>query len=749
MARWRIATVFLYLALSACLSASSSPAPLTSLSAIHQLTNQQATELLPVAFEATVTYYRRGNVDLFVQDGDVGIYVETSVNEDLTFGDRVQVTGITRASFRPEIKASQVTVLHHGLAPPAVPADFSQLIRAEFDCRRVKVLARVRSANTILDVGSPSTYLHLQMDGGPVDAEVFNSVAKDMPDLLDAEVEITGVAAGKFDSKTQMTGILLEVPSLADVKIVHPAPPKPDTAVLTPMDEVIKGYNVLDRSQRINVAGAVTYYMPGTTVVLQDGARSLWLATNYEGPLRIGEWVVGSGFPQVSNGFLTLTNTTIQPSHRFAPVEPHPADVTELARGVRAYDLVTVQGRLLTTIHGAAHDEFVLISGDHLFSAVYRYPGRDIAQTLPRLKNVAPGTNLSVTGICKSDRGDFYQGIVPFEILLRSQDDLVELASPPLLNVQHLLELVGVLLVIIFAIGLRAWITERRLRNRAAQMVNLEQMRNGILAHINRFHPLGEILVQISRLVSAALPGSRAWCVLDNGDVVGERPTETEGLRLAHIDFPSRAGRPYGALWAAFSEGQSPNPDESDILSSAAELATLAIEASRMHSDLVKRSEYDLLTGLHNRFSLHQHLDAAPSKEREGLLALIYLDLDNFKQVNDCYGHNFGDLYLREVAARMKRQIRPGDLLARLGGDEFAVVVSGARTRADVEDIAHRLERSLDPPFELEGKIIHGSVSAGIAYYPEDGLTRAALLNAADLAMYRKKNTRREISSEL
>ena len=79
------------------------------------------------------------------------------------------------------------------------------------------------------------------------------------------------------------------------------------------------------------------------------------------------------------------------------------------------------------------------------------------------------------------------------------------------------------------------------------------------------------------------------------------------------------------------------------------------------------------------------------------------MDLDDFKQVNDMYGHHVGDLYLQEVSLRMKRQLRPGDMLARLGGDEFAVLVRCVRNRADVEEIAQRLERCFDAPFVRGG----------------------------------------------
>jgi diguanylate cyclase (GGDEF)-like protein len=128
---------------------------------------------------------------------------------------------------------------------------------------------------------------------------------------------------------------------------------------------------------------------------------------------------------------------------------------------------------------------------------------------------------------------------------------------------------------------------------------------------------------------------------------------------------------------------------------------------------------------------------------------LIYIDLDYFKQVNDSYGHQVGDQYLQEVALRMKRQLRPHDTLSRLGGDEFAVLLPMVRNRAEVEEIAQRLERSFDEPFAFEELTLTGSASVGIALYPQDGATRDDLLNAADAAMYLVKNDRRQIEKSL
>jgi len=131
------------------------------------------------------------------------------------------------------------------------------------------------------------------------------------------------------------------------------------------------------------------------------------------------------------------------------------------------------------------------------------------------------------------------------------------------------------------------------------------------------------------------------------------------------------------------------------------------------------------------------------ARQRAGIFGLIYIDLDQFKLVNDTYGHHIGDLYLQEVALRMKHQLRSADLLARLGGDEFAALVPAARSRAEVEEVALRLERCMDEPFLIEKYVLRGSASVGIAVYPDDGASKDTLLSFADAAMYKNKHSSR------
>ena len=724
-------------------------APLTSLQEIHALSHAQAEQAPPVAFEATVTYYRKGNVDLFVQDGEFPIYVETTANANFVPGDRVLVRGHVRDSFRPEILSDSVTLLGHGVAPQPVTASFGQLIRAELDCRRVTVRAKVRSANIVSDVGLKNIYLHLLVDGGDIDAEVAESDPGVLKGLLDSEVEVTGTVAGRFDSKMQMTGILLEIPSLSDLKVLSRASTDPAALPITPMDEILKGYDVQDRTQRVRVHGTITYYQPGSTIVLQSGSRSLRVLTLSEEPLGVGNLADVTGFPDVNNGALTLIRGEVRDSHMSSPIIPLATTAPELLRGTHAFDLVSVEGRVLMAMREAAQDEYVLVSEGHLFSAIYRHPERGLAITTPQMKEVALGSTVRMTGICMLDNGDKYQGPVAFSLLLRSSDDVAVVARPTLLNVQNLILLVGLLLVIVFGIGARGWLIERRVRRQNAALAHIEQRRNRILVDINGSRPLAEVIERITELVSFKLRGAPSWCQIADGAMIGNCPSRRAGLRVVQHEILARSESPLGTIFVALDQRTKPRVIETEALDMAAELATLAIETRRLYTDLLRRSEFDQLTDINNRFFLDKRLDQVISEcqLKADTFGLIYIDLNGFKQVNDHYGHHIGDLYLQQVALRMTHQLRPSDVLARLGGDEFAVLVPSVRTRAEITEIAMRLERSFDDPFAIDGHHLRGSASMGIALYPEDGATKDDLLNAADSAMYSVKHAKRKFDA--
>ena len=152
---------------------------------------------------------------------------------------------------------------------------------------------------------------------------------------------------------------------------------------------------------------------------------------------------------------------------------------------------------------------------------------------------------------------------------------------------------------------------------------------------------------------------------------------------------------------------------------------------------------HDGLTDLPNRMMLFERLaDALEAARSDGrLIALLLMDLDRFKEVNDTFGHHFGDVLLKQVAFRLRNQLHIDDTVARLGGDEFAVVLTSALDPNAVAMTARRILNSLQQPFVVEGQVLEVGASIGIALYPQHGSDARTLMRRADVAMYATKQS--------
>jgi hypothetical protein len=602
--------------LFACASSAwaAAPAPLTTIHAVRVLTRAEASQQLPVAFEATVNYSFPNSEGIDVQEDGQGIFVKTAKAAGLVPGDRVLVQGKTQPSFRPFILGDIVTLLRHGKPPGPMPASFDDLVRTTYMCRLVRVRGVVRTADPMSIQMVAGTRLQLLMEGGYIDVDVEGRDAGAIKDLLDAEVEITGIGGRQFDSKVQQTGVILHVSTFANIKILKRADASPWSLPVLPMDEIITGIHVRDLSQRLRIHGTITYYQPGSGVVLQNGSKSLWVSTQTDEPLRIGDVADATGFPDSRNRRLTLTHAEIQDSHAQAPIPPQSATWHQLAFWENnkpyghEYDLVSIEGQVVTEVREAAQDEYVLVADKRLFTAIYRHPPSLLS--LPSMLEVPLGSKIRVTGICMM--ADYYpvNNEVSFDILMRSFDDVAVVARPSLLNVRNLIILVGLLLMVVFIVGIRGWTLERKVRRQTAALATLEHRRGRILEDINGSRPLAEILEQITELVSFQLKGAPCWCEVTDGARLGNCPPQLTTLRIAREKIPARSGPPLGVISAAFDSLTKPSANEPEALSMAAGLAALAIETRRLYSDLLHRSEFDLLTDIHNRFSLEKHLDA-------------------------------------------------------------------------------------------------------------------------------------------
>jgi diguanylate cyclase (GGDEF)-like protein len=150
---------------------------------------------------------------------------------------------------------------------------------------------------------------------------------------------------------------------------------------------------------------------------------------------------------------------------------------------------------------------------------------------------------------------------------------------------------------------------------------------------------------------------------------------------------------------------------------------------------------HDDLTSLPNRLMLNRSLDQAVSRHRRAgtQLAILFMDVDRFKVINDSLGHEFGDILLRQVADRLREHSREGDLAARMGGDEFVVLVENQEKLTDLSTCAQCLVDRLSAPYVLGSREYHITLSIGISVFPSDGHDSQSLLKAADVAMYRAK----------
>jgi diguanylate cyclase (GGDEF)-like protein len=740
---------------SALGAGAASQPPHTSLREIHELTAEMVAKSPDVAFEATVTYFFPNQEHMFVQDGEQGIFVSAPSSPFLVPGDRVLIKGEARASFHPLVIASSVTLLHHGALPKPFAATYDQLLQPELDCRLVKVQALVRSADVVTSLDHQRSILHLLSGGGEIYAALKSGDGNALKDLLNSEVEVTAVVGERFDRKMQRTDFELYISSPADIKIVKRPAVSPWSLPETPMDEVFKGYRIFDARQRLHVHGVITLYDPGEAVVLQDGRKSIWITTETRVPMKIGDVADATGFPDLRAGHLMLTTAEILDRNIQAPVAPLWTTSGRLASRANTFDLVDLEGKVVTEARTASRDEYVLESDGLVFSAVYRHPETNGGEPVAAMKRVPVGATVRVTGVCEPEDSGRYDRDRSFNLRMRSNDDIAIIDNPSWVNTRSLFVVVLMLLLVI-ALGAAFLLRSRKIQQKTQLMAkrierdaSLERLRSSILEDINGSCPLPEVLEEIAGLVSFQLDGAPCWLQVPE-ELWGSQPLEAHGARVVQREIPGRSGCVLGALYVALDWRGTPTADEVEALSAGAGLASLAIETRKLYQDLVRRSEFDLLTNLHNRFSLDRQLGAriGGSRQTASMFGLIYIDLDKFKEINDLYGHRVGDLYLSEVAQRLSAQLRSVDMLARLGGDEFAALTPEVHHRADVEEIVLRLERCFDAPFHIKGHSLGGSASIGFALYPEDGADRDELFIAADEAMYRVKRCRRQIAKE-
>ncbi|MGP0012398.1 EAL domain-containing protein [Pseudomonas sp.] len=206
----------------------------------------------------------------------------------------------------------------------------------------------------------------------------------------------------------------------------------------------------------------------------------------------------------------------------------------------------------------------------------------------------------------------------------------------------------------------------------------------------------------------------------------------------------SSSGRVLGTFAFYYRENREPSPQDQQLVNATIHLCALALEREESRAHIRQLAFYDDLTGLPNRNMLHAKADQAiaDAVRSKSSLAVLFIDLDRFKQVNDSLGHPAGDEFLCMIARRLNERRRKQDIVCRLSGDEFVLVLPQCSLE-QVTDLLVSIKSCLSAPCQIAGVTLRPSASIGVSLFPEDGRTMEVLLQRADIAMYQAKTSGR------
>jgi diguanylate cyclase (GGDEF)-like protein/PAS domain S-box-containing protein len=568
-----------------------------------------------------------------------------------------------------------------------------------------------------------------------------------------------GVAAQHLDDSNSSVRVAaqLYVNSLKDITIENPAPADIFSSPPTPIQQVTLASAEQRFANQMHLRGLVVWQSPGL-FLLQDSSGLLFVECWKDAAVQTGNTVDAVGFPGAGVFGLELADAVVRPSpiqldsQLLTPLQTTVDDVLKHSLNGRR---VHLRARLIGQSVNAL--EFVYQLEDHgqRFNAIL--PRTDATREIVRL---SPNSELKLTGVA------LVQGVNKewpdsLLVLVESPADMVVLSDNSWLTLRRALAILGVMIVAVIAP--LVWVTVLRRTVRKQTAIIRARIENEL--HLEtRFRRLFER--NLAAVYSWRPDGTIVDCNLAFVRLLGLR-TREELIGRSYWEFevdPEQRDRLKKSLRqeALSNREASLLRDDGQTVHLLANITpvhgpegityeTTAIDVTllRQHQAQLQQARdaavhdalNDALTGLPNRRFLLETLSALlRNAERDGSsVALLYLDLDGFKLVNDSLGHAIGDLLLTQVGASLRSWIREGDILARLGGDEFLVVMDQLPMRDDALQLAERLRETIAIPFEVKGHVVSIGVSIGISFYPEDGAEAEELMQKADNAMYAAK----------
>ncbi len=749
----RYCLFFAYLlAITALLPAQTRPRPLllTTAAAVHDL----PAELAPharVHLVGTVTYYDPLEHTLFMQDETGAVYIDTDKAYPIGPGDRILVEGNADSSYRTGVALDPaIHRISVGRKFPAQLTSYAILSTGVEDSKLISLRGTIRTVDIEPHLNVPILHMDVNMPGGNIEvyqpisvvdgSTVSRYVGLNKASLLDAVVDIEGVAGGAFDTKNQLTGVIVYAQTSSAIRVVTPPPVNTLDLPLTSMDEVFQSRQFVDMSRRVRLHGTLTYYKKGDSAVLEDGGRSVFVQTRETKTIPIGDVVDALGFASDQEYAPSLRQAELFDTGSQQAITPHPISYDDAISGGYSDNLISVKGTLVSQMHGKGVETVVLDVGDHLVTG--RLEGTQ------ELRDYRIGARLRMTGVCRIVPGGPWRAPTFFHVEMRGRDDVEMLSAPSWWTVRHLVEMLGALCVLAFAIAGWAVLLRRRVQQqtrRIERSMELAKRRSRLSELISSNEPVRRFLDEVCNSVVDLLPGAECRYVLapeQAPDLQRAKAQAAEGGRLLYAMELNGEDAVVGHLLILAPLSTAPGSRQ-EVFDMVSEVSNLAMRQTLLYQGLLHHSTHDPLTDLPNRRLCEDRLRLALAEatEQRTEVTVLYIDINRFKHVNDRYGHKVGDLYLKAISSRLSKQIRGTDTLARIGGDEFLVIAPHISGKEAITGLSQRLEACFADPFHLDGHRIDGSASFGLATYPEHGATAEELKRYADHAMYMAKRS--------
>lgn len=709
--------------------------------ALHLLHGADAVHDLPPArgvdahasLQSIVTYYDPSEHLLFVQDQTGGVFVNAAHNYPVAAGDLVSIQGSIKYGYRAGIADDAVIrVLGRGPAIQPISAAYRSLVTGGLDCRLVRVSGVVKDAVVEHHPESQSDPLHLDvaLEGGAAEVYVYSHPGTDPLSLLGKRVLVTGVAGGAFNAKQQMTGTVLYSQDMSGLTVEGQQEQSWSALPLTSPDAIFSAVRVKDASPRIHLRGSVAYFAPGESAYLEQDGEGVFVQTRQTGGVSVGDVVDVYGFPNSRSYVPSLREAVLNGTREHRQVAPRPVTYEQALSGSYADRLISIEGKVLSQWRSAELSSLTLEVQGHVV--------RGSIENGAAVPGFALGSRVRMTGICQIATGGPWREPVRFSVLARSASDLALVRGPSWWSTRHLAELLGILLGLsLLVTSWAAWLHRRVARQacRIQRSMLIADKRSALLKQISLNLPLEEMLASVCRTLSELLPGAQCEFDLRAPVPAGRGGDLIRVFACGLLQDESDVGE-----FAIFT-AQQPQPQQREVLAMARELLMLALNNAMLHQKLMHRSTHDCLTDLPNRRLCEQRLDLLLSDagRYSRSFSVLYVDVNQFKAVNDRHGHKLGDCYLQAIGKRLRGELRPECTVARIGGDEFLILLPDCDEPAALQ-ILVRLECCFAQPFILGSVWLDGSASFGLANFPVHGKTREELEQHADAAKFAAKS---------